>query len=117
MSNIDIEDVSDDMIDKEYDACSESGDSSDSISKDIDYLIDSCHELHANVILANNLLSNIADKINRIQSINIIYEGDKMDFYNLLELLHENAIKNVKEGRPIEFENQLLKAINISKFV
>ena len=36
-----------------------------------------------------------------------------MDFYNLLELLHENAIKNVKEGRPIEFENQLLKATGL----
>ena len=111
-----IEELSDGVIDNEYDACSESGDLDISISKDIDYLIDSCHELHANVILANNLLSNIADKINRIQSINVIYEGDKIDFYELLELLHTNAINNIKEGRSNSFENQLLKAIDISVF-
>lgn len=117
MSN--IEELSDGTADKEYDACSESGDSSESddldisISKDIDDLIDSCHELHANIIVANNLLSNITNKINRIQSINVIYEGDKMDFYDLLELLHENAINNIKEGRSNSFENQLLKAIDL----
>ena len=122
-SNIDR--VTDGVIDNEYDACSESGDSiksddfSDldiSISKDIDDLINSCHTLHSNVIIANNLLDNITDKINRIQSINVIYEGDKMDFYKLLELLHENAIKNIKEGKSNSFEHQLLKAIDISVF-
>ncbi len=101
----------------DYDASSDSGESNDSICKDIDYLIDSCHELHANVIIANNLLSNITDKINRIQNINVIYEGEKMDFYDLLELLHVNAINNIKEGNPNSFENELLKAINISVFV
>ena len=122
-SNIDdasnIDEVTDGITDIEYDACSESGDSSDSddldisISKDIDDLIDSCHTLHANIIVANNLLDNITDKINRIQSINVIYEGNKMDFYELLELLHENAIKNIKEGRPSGFENQLLDVISV----
>ena len=101
----------------DYDTSSESSDSSDSICKDIDYLIDSCHELHENVIIANNLLSNITDKINRIQNINVIYEGKKMDFYDLLELLHINALNNIKEGRPNNFENELLKAIGISVFV
>ena len=110
------------VTDINYDACSESGDSSDSsdsseldisISKDIDDLINSCHTLHANIIVANNLLDNITDKINRIQSINVIYEGNKMDFYELLELLHENAIKNIKEGRPSGFENQLLDVISV----
>jgi len=124
MSN--IEELSNDVIDNEYDVCSESGDSiksddfSDldiSICKDIDDLIDSCHELNANVIIANNLLSSITDKINRIQSINVIYEGEKMDFYDLLELLHVNALNNIKEGKPNSFENELLKAINISVFV
>jgi hypothetical protein len=101
----------------DYDTSSESSNSSNSICKDIDYLIDSCHELHANVIIANNLLSNITDKINRIQNINVIYEGKQMDFYDLLELLHVNAINNIKEGNPNSFENELLKAINISVFV
>jgi len=101
----------------DYDASSDSSDSSDSICKDIDYLIDSCHELHANVIIANNLLSSITDKINRIQNINVIYEGKQMDFYELLELLHINALNNIKEGRQNNFENELLKAINISVFV
>jgi hypothetical protein len=101
----------------DYDASSDSGESNDSICKDIDYLIDSCHELHANVIIANNLLSNITDKINRIQNINVIYEGKQMDFYDLLELLHVNALNNIKEGRQNNFENELLKAINISVFV
>ena len=118
-----IKELSDGITDIEYDACSESGDSSESddldisISKDINDLIDSCHELHANIIVANNLLDNITDKINRIQSINVIYEGDKMNFYDLLELLHENAINNIKEGRSNSFEHQLLKAIDISVFV
>ena len=115
MSNID--NASDNEgFDNEYDACSESGDSSDldiSISKDIDDLINSCHTLHSNVIIANNLLGNITDKINRIKSINVIYEGDKIDFYELLELLHTNAINNIKEGRSSDFENQLLKAIGL----
>jgi hypothetical protein len=104
----------------DYDTSSESSDSSDSnnsICKDIDDLIDSCHELNANVIIANNLLSSITDKINRIQSINFIYEGEKMDFYDLLELLHVNALNNIKEGKQNSFENELLKSINISLFV
>ena len=107
------------ITDINYDACSESDDSSDSseldisISKDIDDLINSCYTLHANIIIANKLLSNITDKINRIQSINVIYEGDKMDLYDLLELLHTNAINNIKEGRPSGFENQLLKATGL----
>ena len=106
-------------FDNEYDACSESGDSSDSndsdisICKDINDLIDSCHELHANIIVANNLLGNITDKINKIQSINVIYEGDTIELYDLLELLHTNAINNIKEGRPSGFENQLLDAISV----
>jgi hypothetical protein len=104
----------------DYDASSESDASSDldiSICKDINDLVDSCHELHANVIIANNLLGNITDNINKIQTINVIYEGETMNFYDLLELLHKNAINNIKEGRPNEFENQLLKAIDISVFV
>ena len=101
----------------DYDASSDSGESNDSICNDINDLIESCHELHENVIIANNLLSNITDKINRIQTINVIYEGEKMDFYDLLELLHVNAINNIKEGNPNSFENELLKAINISVFV
>ena len=111
-----IDGVTDSVIDNEYDACSDSTESEDldiSISKDIDDLIDSCHTLHSNIIVANNLLGNITDKINRIQSINVIYKGDKMNFYELLELLHENAIKNIKEGRPSGFEHQLLKAIGL----
>ena len=101
----------------DYDASSDSSESNDSICNDINDLIESCHELHANVIIANNLLSSITDKINRIQNINVIYEGEKMDFYDLLELLHVNAINNIKEGNPNSFENELLKAINISVFV
>ena len=101
----------------DYDASSDSSESNNSICKDIGDLLDSCHELHTNVILANNLLSSITDKINRIQTINVIYEGEKMDFYDLLELLHVNAINNIKEGNPNSFENELLKAINISVFV
>jgi len=101
----------------DYDASSDSSDSNNSICNNINDLIESCHELHANVIIANNLLSNITDKINRIQNINVIYEGKKMDFYDLLELLHVNAINNIKEGNPNSFENELLKAINISVFV
>jgi hypothetical protein len=113
----------------EYDACSESGDSSESsdssesgdldisICKDIDDLIHSCHTLHTNVIIANNLLGNITDKINKIKSINVIYEGEIMDFYDLLELLHVNTLNNIKEGRSNSFEHQLLKAIDISVFV
>jgi len=101
----------------DYDASSDSSESNNSICKDIGDLLDSCHELQANVIIANNLLSSITDKINRIQTINVIYEGEKMDFYDLLELLHVNAINNIKEGNPNSFENELLKAINISVFV
>ena len=101
----------------DYDASSDSSESNDSICNDIDDLINSCHELHANVIIANNLLGNITDKINRIQTINVMYEGEKMDFYDLLELLHVNALNNIKEGRQNNFENELLKAINISVFV
>jgi len=101
----------------DYDTSSDSSESNDSICNDINDLIESCHELHANVIIANNLLSSITDKINRIQNINVIYEGKKMDFYDLLELLHVNALNNIKEGRQNNFENELLKAINISVFV
>ena len=36
-----------------------------------------------------------------------------MDLYDLLELLHTNAINNIKEGRPSGFENQLLKATGL----
>lgn len=96
----------------DYDASSDSSALDDSICKDINDLVDSCHTLHANVIIANNLLDNITDKINSNQTINVIYEGEKMGFYNLLELLHKNAINDVKEGRPNGFENQLLNAIS-----
>lgn len=116
MSDIDGETDIKEVSDVNYDASSDSDSSSDSdisICKDIDDLIDSCHELHANIIVANNLLSNITNNINKIHSINVIYEGEKMDFYNLLELLHKNAINNIKEGKPNSFENQLLKAIGL----
>ena len=129
MSNIIIDGMTNGMTDGmtniEYDASNESGDSSDSnesdildisISKDINDLINSCYTLHANIIVANNLLGNITDKINKIQCINVTHEGNKMDFYDLLELLHKNAINNIKEGKPSDFENQLLKAINICVF-
>jgi hypothetical protein len=108
---------SDDIADINSVHNSDSSDSSaldDFICKDINDLVDSCHTLHANVIIANNLLDSITDKINSNQTINVIYEGEKMDFYDLLELLHKNAINDIKEGRPNGFENQLLNQCSFS---
>ena len=119
MSNIhDASDINS-VHNSDYDASSDSDvsrDSNISISNDINALIDSCHELHANVIVANNLLGNITDKINNIQTINVIYNGEKMDFYDLLELLHIEALKDIEGGRPSRFEEALIDSINNSVF-
>ena len=106
---------------EEYDASDDSesfSDSSDtSLYNDIDNLIDTCHELHANIIIANDVLSNIKDKINRLHTINIIYDGVKMDFHELLESLHKEALENIEKGRTNMFEDQLIKSIHNSVFV
>jgi len=102
----------------DYDASSDSDASNDSynlICKDIDDLINSCHELHANIIVANDLLSNITN-INVNKSINIEYDGVTMEFYKLIETLHTEALKNIEAGIPSNFDDLVINAITKSVF-
>ena len=86
------------------------------ICKDIDDIINSCHELHANIIVANDLLSNITNNINRYKPISIEYDGITMEFYKLIGILHTEALKNIEAGRQSNFDDLLINAINKSVF-
>jgi hypothetical protein len=83
-----------------------------SITEDINNLVDSCHELHANIIEADKLLNNIKDRINISDTIYIIHNGVQMDFYDLLESLHTEALLNIEEGLHNSFEDTLLNSID-----
>ena len=87
-----------------------------SVTEDINSLIDTCHRLHANIIGADNLLGNIKDRIDMSDDISdtiyIISDGVEMDFYDFLESLHKEAISNIEEGVPNSFEDALLNAID-----
>jgi hypothetical protein len=83
-----------------------------SITNDINDLINNCHKLHATIIEANNLLDNIKDKIDMHNSITIMSDGVQSDFYELLELHHKDALSNIEAGRPNIFEDALLDAID-----
>jgi len=84
-----------------------------SVTDDINSLIDTCHKLHANIIDADSLLGNIKDIINMgDDTIYIISDGIEIDFYDFLESLHKEAISNIEEGVPNRFENALLNAID-----
>ena len=93
-----------------------SNESYNSICKDIDDIINSCHELHANIIVANDILSNITNNINRYKPINIEYDGITMEFYKLIGILHTEALKNIEAGRQSNFDDLLINAINKSVF-
>ena len=84
-----------------------------SVTEDINSLIDTCYKLHANIIDADNLLGNIKDIINMgDDTIYIISDGIEMDFYDFLESLHKEAISNIEDGVPNRFEDALLDAVD-----
>jgi len=86
-----------------------------SVTDDINSLIDSCHKLHENIIDADNLLGSIKDMITSDDISDTIYimnGGVEMDFYDFLESLHKEAISNIEEGVPNSFEDALLNAID-----
>lgn len=86
-----------------------------SVTEDINSLIDTCHKLHANIIDADNLLGNIKGMITSDDISDTIYimnGGVEMDFYDFLESLHKEAISNIEDGVPNRFEDALLDAVD-----
>ena len=102
------------MSNSDSDSDSDSEDSS--ICNEIGQLINQCHQLHNYIDNSFETLQNIKYLINTRTNINILYNGSILDFNELLENLHNEALENIKGGIKNYFGQKLLDTLNTISF-
>ena len=87
-----------------------------SICNEIGQLINQCHQLHNYIDNSFETLHNIKYLINTHTNINVLYNGSILDFDELLENLHKEALENIKGGIKNYFGQKLLDTLNTINF-
>jgi hypothetical protein len=85
----------------------ETADSS-TVLNDIDEIIQRCQNITLQVNNSDKALNNVKSLM---QIINVSYRGAEGDFSELLDVLHDNAISNIKNGAPSNFTENLLEIL------
>jgi uncharacterized SAM-dependent methyltransferase len=87
-----------------------------SVCEEIGQLIERCEDLHQYIHNSFETLQNIHSLVESHNNINVTYNEWTGDFEQLLEVFHEESLKNINEGRPSEFGLKLLKMLNEAIF-
>lgn len=87
-----------------------------SICQEIGQLIEQCEELQECINNSFETLKSIHSLVKSHNNINITYNEWSGDFEGLLEVFHEEALKNINEGQPADFGIKLLKMLDVAEF-
>lgn len=82
--------------------------SSDSISNELDDLLQRCEQLHEHIQNSTKTLHSIHQLVSSGGNIKIIVDGTTRDFNELLEELHVVALERVRAGEQSNFGTALL---------
>lgn len=87
-----------------------------SVCEEIGQLIESCEGLHQNIQNSYETMMNIRSLVNNQNNITVTYNEWTGDFEELLELFHEEALTNIKNGKSSYFGQELLKMLDDTTF-
>lgn len=87
-----------------------------SVCEEIGQLIENCQQLHDHIHNSFETLKNIHSLVENHQNIKVTHNEWTGDFEELLETYHEEALKNIKENKPSEFGQMLIKMIDETIF-
>ena len=82
--------------------------SSDSISNELDDLLQCCKQLHEHIQNSTETLHAIHQMVSLGENIKITVDSTTRDFNELLEELHMVALERVREGKQSNFGATLL---------
>jgi len=87
-----------------------------SVCEEIGQLIEQCQSLHEHIHTSFKTLKNIHSLVENHNTINVTYNDWTGDFYELLELFHQDAMNNIKDGKSSMFSQELLKMLDDTVF-
>lgn len=87
-----------------------------SVCQEIGQLIESCEGLHEYIKNSYETLKNICSLVENHNNITVTYNEWTGDFNELLELFHEEALTNIKNGKSSDFGQELLKMLDDTTF-
>ncbi len=87
-----------------------------SVCEEIGQLIERCEELQEHIHNSFETLQNIHSLVKSQNNINVTYNEWSGDFEELLEVFHDEALKNINEGRSADFGVKLLKMLDVAEF-
>lgn len=90
-----------------------------SICNELEQLEKQLHSTHISLHNSINTLENIHNLVISSKNINVIHEGEKCNFNNILEKLHCLSLEKIKSSNATsngEFSEALLKVIDEYEF-
>lgn len=87
-----------------------------SVCQEIGQLIENCEGLHQYIHNSFETLNNINSLVENHNNITVTYNEWTGDFDELLELFHEEALTNIKNGKSSDFGQELLKMLDDTTF-
>lgn len=82
-----------------------------SVCDEIGQLIERCEDLQEQIHNSFETLQNIQSLVASHNNISVTYNEWTGDFEELLDVFHDEALKNINEGRPSDFGIKLLKML------
>jgi hypothetical protein len=87
-----------------------------SICREIDELITRFEDFHTHIHNSFETLQNIQSLVANNNNINIRYNNKTCDFDAFLEEFHSIALNNIKENKPSNFGESLIKLLEEATF-
>lgn len=87
-----------------------------SVCEEIGQLIERCEDLQEQIHNSFETLQNIHSLVQNNNNINVTYNEWTGEFEELLEVFHDEAMKNINEGHPADFGIKLLKMLEVAEF-
>jgi hypothetical protein len=87
-----------------------------SVCEEIGQLIQKCDELNTHIHNSYETLKNIQSLVENQNNIKVTYNEWSGNFKELLELFHEEALTNIKNDKPSDFGQELIKMLDNTIF-
>jgi hypothetical protein len=104
------------MSDAESDNSSTTSFGDISVCEEIGQLIQNCEHLEKQIHTSFDTLNNIQTLIKNHNNIIVTYNDWTGDFDELLELFHDEALTNIKNGKSSDFGKELVKMLDDTIF-
>ena len=91
--------------------------SNSSVYDEIGQLIERCEELHEHIHNSFETLQNIHTLVKNHTNIMVKYNDSIIDFDEVLEEVHKEALEDIKEKSVNTFGDKLISAINVCCFI